>query len=324
MNEKDKNEKLLNIVATLTENSEKQAEKIEALAADMKALVTFKSEVVVDIDELRKRMSSVDVRLNSLETCNAVIPPTFLISPQPQIEKLKESTSVTKKLVNYICRSKGLFVKLLWNECLLKFFCPILEEFVSCGVDGKGYTISSPTSLLKTIVPVMKYGVLFVKIALATQGLGALFPDIPLPDVDCSDYLSSLLQEVVDGGKSVLTDQVNTKLDDLVETFKAIQSSDTEVCTSYQSIFDMLRDIEKKKSKQKDSRPSDTLKYSGLKKVRGMTGEFMWVSPVAVDTYRQYGYDEARKKFSEERFCESKKKSYHDGKANANNLLKKK
>jgi hypothetical protein len=278
----------------------------------------------VDVDELRKRMSSVDVRLNSLETCNAVIPPTFLISPQPQIEKLKESTSVTKKLVNYICRSKGLFVKLLWNECLLKFFCPILNEFVSCGVDGKGYTISSPTSLLKTIVPVMKYGVLFIKIALATQGLGALFPDIPLPDVDCGDYLSSLLQEVVDGEKSVLTDQVNTKLDDLVETFEAIQSSDTEVCTSYQSIFDMLRDIEKKKSKQKDSRPSDTLKYSGLKKVKGMTGEYMWVSPVAVDTYRQYGYDEARKKFSDERFRELKKKSHHDGIVNANNLLKKK
>jgi hypothetical protein len=32
---KDKNEKLLNIVATITENSEKQAEKIEALAASM-------------------------------------------------------------------------------------------------------------------------------------------------------------------------------------------------------------------------------------------------------------------------------------------------
>ena len=170
----------------------------------------------------------------------------------------------------------------------------------------------------------MKYGVLFIKIALATQGLGALFPDIPLPDVDCGDYLSSLLQEVVDGEKSVLTDQVNTKLDDLVETFEAIQSSDTEVCTSYQSIFDMLRDIEKKKSKQKDSRPSDTLKYSGLKKVKGMTGEYMWVSPVAVDTYRQYGYDEARKKFSDEKFRELKKKSHHDGIVNANNLLKKK
>jgi hypothetical protein len=168
----------------------------------------------------------------------------------------------------------------------------------------------------------MKYGVLFVKIALATQGLGALFPDIPFPDIDCGDYLSSLLQDVVNEGKSSLTDEVNTKLDDLVATFNTIQSTDTEVCTSYQSIFDMLLDIEKKKSKQKDSRPSDTLRYTGLKKVKGKTGEFMWVSPVAEEAYRQYGYDEAKEKFQDAKYREQKINAHKEATERAKKLVK--
>jgi hypothetical protein len=72
--------------------------------------------------------------------------------------------------------------------------------------------IHSPTSLLKTFAPVMKYGVLFVTTALASQGLGVVFPDISNPAVDCGDYLSSLLHEVVNAAayeeKSLLTDEM--------------------------------------------------------------------------------------------------------------------
>ena len=42
-NEKDKNEKLLMVVATITENSEKQAEIIETLSTDMKTVDIQKS-----------------------------------------------------------------------------------------------------------------------------------------------------------------------------------------------------------------------------------------------------------------------------------------
>jgi hypothetical protein len=68
----------------------------------------------------------------------------------------------------------------------------------------------------------------------------------------------------------------------------------------------MLRDIDKKNSKQINSRPFDTLKYSGLKKVKGKTGEYLWVSPVAVETFRQYGYDVSKEKFRVEKFREFK------------------
>jgi hypothetical protein len=82
-------------------------------------------------------MANVDFKLSTLETCNYIIPPTFLISPKPQIEKVNESSTVAKKVVNFLCQSKDSFMKMQWNECTLKFFGPILGEFVSCGVDGK-------------------------------------------------------------------------------------------------------------------------------------------------------------------------------------------
>jgi hypothetical protein len=86
--EKDKNEKLLMVVATITEHSEKQAEIIETLSTDMKTLLSFKSQVIEDVEDIRKRLSNVDFKLNSLETCNSIIPPTFLICPKLKLERL--------------------------------------------------------------------------------------------------------------------------------------------------------------------------------------------------------------------------------------------
>ena len=41
---------------------------------------------------------------------------------------------------------------------------------VVCGPNNKGYTIHLPTTLLKTIAPALKWGLLLLKVALATQG----------------------------------------------------------------------------------------------------------------------------------------------------------
>jgi hypothetical protein len=42
------------IVTALTENCEKQADKIEVFAKELKALVTLDSEIIVDVDDIRK------------------------------------------------------------------------------------------------------------------------------------------------------------------------------------------------------------------------------------------------------------------------------
>jgi hypothetical protein len=157
-------------------------------------------------------------------------------------------------------------VRLLWDECILKFFC------------------------------------------------------IPLPDVNCGDYLSSLLHEVVDEGMSSFTDEINMKLDDLVETFNTIHSTDTEQCDSYQTIFTLLRGIEDQKLNQKDR---TKLKYSGLERTIGPMGKYMWVSPVAKETYRYDRYDRAREKFTDEKLREEKKKLYLESDDKTKNLFKK-
>ena len=61
---------------------------------------------------------------------------------------------------------------------ILHFICPPNMLFhvkyfihqVTCGPYGKGYTISLPTDLLKSIAPALKWGLLLLKVALATQG----------------------------------------------------------------------------------------------------------------------------------------------------------
>ena len=85
--------------------------------------------------------------------------------------------------------------------------------------------------------------------------------------------MSSLLHEVVDEGMSSFNGEINVKLDDLVETFKTIHSTDKEECDSYQTIFTLLRGIEDKKLKQKDTK----VKYSGLERTIGPTGKSMCV-----------------------------------------------
>ena len=41
---------------------------------------------------------------------------------------------------------------------------------VPCGPNGKGYEFKIPTDLVKSILPALRWGLLFLKVAMATQG----------------------------------------------------------------------------------------------------------------------------------------------------------
>lgn len=67
-----------------------------------------------------------------------------------------------------------------------------------CGKDGKGYSIEVPTPLVQKAAPVLKAGFLLLKLALATQGLGSVVPNVGefLPSSCNLDVLNGLLSEV--------------------------------------------------------------------------------------------------------------------------------
>ena len=64
------------------------------------------------------------------------------------------------------------------SECLSIRLSLIYQ--VVCGPNNKGYTIHLPTTLLKTIAPALKWGLLLLKVALATQGIINIILSSPL------------------------------------------------------------------------------------------------------------------------------------------------
>ena len=115
--------------------------------------------------------------LAELERRGNVMPHTFVIVPELR-DEIPDNASKVTKLKNYILKKTDKLTGLLWERSRLHFFCPITRKRVPCGPDGKGYSISLPSKLLKTLLPAMKIGLVFLKVALASQGLGGMVPDL--------------------------------------------------------------------------------------------------------------------------------------------------
>ena len=112
-----------------------------------------------------------------LERRGNVMPHTFVVVPELR-DEIPDNASKVTKLKNYILKKTDKLTGLLWERSRLHFFCPITRKRVPCGPDGKGYSISLPSKLLKAVLPAMKMGLIFLKVALASQGLGGMVPDI--------------------------------------------------------------------------------------------------------------------------------------------------
>ena len=87
------------------------------------------------------RLSALTV---TLEARSNRFPLTFIIVPKPPREKLKadERASRLARAGNFVNRMIAAPVaKLLWDEVLLLFVCPVSRQVVPCGPKGKGYTI---------------------------------------------------------------------------------------------------------------------------------------------------------------------------------------
>ncbi len=100
-------------------------------------------------------------------------PHTFVILPKPPKVKLDKDASIVSKGANFLWNKVfDPIMTLMWEKYVLIFICPISGKAV-----GTGYTIEIPTTLLKKIVPALKWGLIFLKLALATQGLASFVPE---------------------------------------------------------------------------------------------------------------------------------------------------
>jgi hypothetical protein len=149
------------------------SEKLEAIASVVEELREEVGSVRQLADEQRDLLSIIEERGNFM-------PHTFVILPEahPPLKKSRSARTVDK-IKNFLLRKHDQAVGLLWDRSRLFFVCPVTREVVPCGPDGKGYLIKVPKAVLRALAPALQWGVFFLKLALATQGLGAMVPSLP-------------------------------------------------------------------------------------------------------------------------------------------------
>jgi hypothetical protein len=160
----------------------------------------------------------------------------------------------------------------------LVFICPVLMKEVPCGHEGAGFLIQIPTQTLRTIIPILKYGILFAKVALATQGLGACVPDLGalLPDMN-NDYLNNLTASLNQQIQSSIQDKIDGTLHDISTTLDSYSEDDEAAALAV--VRGILQDTQGASTNLED--------LTGLKLVKSRTGDrSMWVSEEVVPIYR--------------------------------------
>eukprot|EP01035_Chromulina_nebulosa_P019418 gene19418-25294_t len=120
---------------------------------------------------------------------------------------------------------------------------------------NKGYVINIPTDLLRKLAPAFKWGLIFLKLALATQGLGGIIPSLdadamPSSPIDL-DYLKSLsaafannnamVTDLNHGSQNIINALFDSNsdfsnLDDLLGN-----NSNFALNTAYDKIYNLLR-----------------------------------------------------------------------------------
>ena len=115
------------------------------------------------------------------------MPMTFIIRPLVETlasreESASSSSSWLSSVVNFTQRQVKRVFKLGWHQSEVVMICPVLKR----PVPGAVFEISLPTKGLKNFAWCLKWGAVAVKIALASQGLGGIVPDLSelLPGVD--------------------------------------------------------------------------------------------------------------------------------------------
>lgn len=265
------------------------AKKMDIMLSMMDNMQTQISDIQRQVTKVRELTVKIDGKTNNF-------PRTFIIKPRTASAAAAEALAAAnagKKKLGHRLKKIGKFINhkvlakvddLLWEKSVLVFVCPVTMEEVPCGPDGNGYEICLPSALFKAAIPVLKWGFMFLKVALATQGMGAAVPDIGklLPPIDNS-YLETVAQAIAGQVTGELQSVVDTMLNGDIDA--VLGTSNAEEVKALEQVMKLVRDSEAAagvNTKTSNWEP----KFTGLKKVAGPDG-VMWVSPAGEGEFIQ-------------------------------------
>mmetsp|Transcript_14402 Transcript_14402/g.13019 ORF Transcript_14402/g.13019 Transcript_14402/m.13019 type:complete len:243 (+) Transcript_14402:933-1661(+) len=230
---------------------------------------------------------------------------TFIILPKMN-KPVNPKASRIKRLYKFIKRNTyGRVYNMLWDKTIILFVCPISKRIVPCGPKGKGYEINIPTYLLRIIAPTLKWGLLFMKLALASQGLVGIVLSLEVDSFSSSpvdlDYLTSIGASVLDNSKRFITNEVDKAAQNMIDAldndadynFSQLNNllgntSSASLNAAYDNIYNLLREIERPRLSY-----GATLQQTGLEMVDRNNTEYLWVSKEEKikDHYITHGLD---------------------------------
>jgi hypothetical protein len=168
---------------------------------------------------------------------------------------------------------------------------------VPCGPDGTGYIINIPTSTLKTLVPAMKWGFFFLKVALATQGIGGVVPDLGslLPEMACTNFLDSYMTSLTETLNESSVEAVEGLFDEMtnIDDSEALSEAQKHTAANLDEALQCVAQLVRKEETGSPTGggPNWEPRLTGLVKVKSEKAESgsLWVSPACIDEYREHG-----------------------------------
>ncbi len=273
-------------IASNSGGGEEVAKKMDIMMSMMDNMQTQITDIQRQVTKVRELTVKIDGKTNNF-------PRTFIIKPRTAAVANESG----KKKVGHRLKKVGKFInnkiinrvdELLWDRSVLVFVCPVTMQEVPCGPDGKGYEICLPSSLFKAAIPALKWGFMFLKMALATQGMGAVVPDIGnlLPPIDNS-YLDTLAHSIANQVTSQVSDKLHSAVDTLLngDIDQILGTDNMEEVKAIEQVMKLVRDVETKQGINTTAANWEP-KMTGLKKVAGPDG-VMWVSPLGAEEFMQ-------------------------------------
>ena len=271
-----------------------QNDKLDALMSVMRDMQGELRSVRELADEQSDLLKVIEKRGNKM-------PHTFVILPDMGVEESPTELSMAGKIKGYLLRQKVKMMGLVWERSRLFFICPITGQAVSCGPpyaphNGKGYLIKVPTALVRALAPALQWGVIFLKVALASQGLGGILP-IPidwLPGQLAIGTDLTQLRSVVDDMDRTTTTDLDKNVKKYVEWEQKEAKHDAIKQNALARVFKFIAEAE--------GNADDILNPAWIPQHTGLilttaktTGASLWVSKEGQQAFEERGWDAVQK-----------------------------
>ena len=265
-----------------------QYDKLDALMNVMRDM----QEELRSVRELAHEQCDL---LKVIEKRGNKMPHTFVIIPDTGTEKdntdANQQQSMMGKITSYLLLRKNKMIGLMWERSRLFFICPVTGQAVPCGPpkpphNGKGYLINVPTALVKALTPALQWGMIFLKVALASQGLGGI---LPIP----TDWLSCGAEDL-----GVMTDLMMKSLGNDVKKFVEWEHKEAKHSAVKQNALARVY----KFIAEAEGNADDILNPAWIPRHTGLilttaktTGASLWVSKEGQQEFEERGWDVVQK-----------------------------